>query len=150
MPAKPTHATLPPLASEAFIALLRVAGRLLRDLDEACAESGLTHDQYNVLRILRGVHPQGHPRYEVAARLVSRAPDVTRLLDRLEKRGLVRRSWHPDNRRLSIATITAEGLALLKRVDPRMDAVAARYVGDLPETEWRTLVRACGRMLATP
>lgn len=148
MPARPTHATLPPLASEAFVALLRVAGRLLRDLDEACGEFGLTHDQYNVLRILRGVHPQGHPRYEIADRLVSRAPDVTRLLDRLEKRGLVSRGWHPGNRRLSIATITADGLALLKRVDPRMDAVAARYVGDLPEAEWRTLVRACGRMLA--
>jgi hypothetical protein len=86
------HSGLTPIASEAFVALLRVAGQLQRDLDDACHEFGLTHDQYNVLRILRGVHPEGHPRFEIAARLVRRAPDVTRLIDRLERRGWVRRA----------------------------------------------------------
>jgi DNA-binding MarR family transcriptional regulator len=148
VPQKATHAGLDPLASEAFVALLRVAGRLLHDLNAACAEHDITHDQYNVLRILRGVHPQGHPRYEIAARLVSRAPDVTRLLDRLEKRGLVARGWHPENRRLSIARITPAGLALLAAVDPRIDQVAAAYTAHLSETEWRQLGRACQRMLA--
>lgn len=148
MPQKATHAGLDPLASEAFVALLRVAGRLLHDLNAACAEHDITHDQYNVLRILRGVHPQGHPRYEIAARLVSRAPDVTRLLDRLEKRGLVARSWQPENRRLSIATITSAGLALLAAVDPRIDQLAAAYTGNLSEIEWRQLARACQRMLS--
>jgi DNA-binding MarR family transcriptional regulator len=145
---RPTHAGLDPVASEAFVALLRVAGRLLHELNAACAGHDITHDQYNVLRILRGVHPLGHPRYEIAARLVSRAPDVTRLLDRLEARGLVARGPHPENRRLSIATLTPAGLELLARVDPDIDAVARRYMAALGEHERRQLLRACERMLA--
>jgi DNA-binding MarR family transcriptional regulator len=141
------HSGLGPIASETFVALLRVAGRLQCDLDDACREFGLTHDQYNVLRILRGVHPEGHPRFEIAARLVRRAPDVTRLLDRLERRRLVHRGASPGNRRLSIATITDEGLELLREVDPRIDAVARAYVAELAEADCRVLLRACRRML---
>jgi DNA-binding MarR family transcriptional regulator len=141
------HSGLTPIASEAFVALLRVAGQLQRDLDDACHEFGLTHDQYNVLRILRGVHPEGHPRFEIAARLVRRAPDVTRLIDRLERRGWVRRGWSPGNRRLSIATITDEGLALLRQVAPQIDAVARSYVAGLSPSDSRVLRRCCLKML---
>src|SRR5215204_1880034 len=95
-------------------------------MNDVCREHGVTHDQYNILRILRGVHPTGHPRCEIAKRLISRAPDVTRLLDRLVRQGLVERGWAPDNRRHSIATITPVGLALLEKIDPQIDARLGR------------------------
>ena len=130
----------------AFVGLLFIGSRILQRLEDVCADHGLTHTQYNVLRILRGVHPEGHPRCEIIARLVSRAPDVTRLLDRLERQGLVERGWSGKNRRLSIARITAKGLALLERVDPAVEAVQHETVGRLPVSGQRELARMCDRM----
>src|SRR6185436_12914960 len=123
------------LAGDALVAMMVASGALLRDLDAACQQHGITHDQYNVLRILRGVYPEGHPRGEIAARLISRAPDVTRMLDRLVQRGLVRRGWHPANRRLSIATVTDKGLALLGEVDQLIVREHARYSSGITEHE---------------
>jgi MarR family 2-MHQ and catechol resistance regulon transcriptional repressor len=134
------------LVSEALVAMLVAAGHLTRDLNTACEKHGITHDQYNVLRILRGVHPDGHPRSEISNRLISRAPDVTRMLDRLERRGLVKRGWDPSNRRLSIATITRDGLALLQKVDQLVDAEQARATADLTKAVLEAL-RAISRSL---
>lgn len=78
---------------------------------------GLTSPQYNVLRILRGAGESGHPRGAIAERMVDRSPDVTRILDRLEKAGLVKRCTGGDDRRTSVARITAAGLAALKKMD---------------------------------
>ena len=122
------------------------AGSLVRDLDAACQQHGITHDQYNVLRILRGVYPEGHPRGEIAARLINRAPDVTRMLDRLVNRGLVLRGWHPKNRRLSIATITNQGLALLNEVDQLILREHARYTEGVSDDELATLRRVSQRI----
>ena len=104
----------------AFVGLLVVAERFSLQLEAVCERHGLTHTQYNLLRILRGAPPEGHPRYEIANRLISRAPDVTRLLDRLDRQGLIERGWAPDNRRLSVARITDKGRALLAAVDPEV------------------------------
>jgi DNA-binding MarR family transcriptional regulator len=134
------------LAGEALVALMKAALSLVRDLDAACQQHGITHDQYNVLRILRGVFPEGHPRGEISARLISRAPDVTRMLDRLESRKLIRRGWHPSNRRLSIATITEEGLALLKDVDQLILQEHGRYTAGVPDEDLALLRRVCQRM----
>lgn len=131
------------VAGDALVALMVAAGALVRDLDAACQQHDLTHDQYNVLRILRGVYPGGHPRGEVSARLISRAPDVTRMLDRLVKKGLVERGWDPANRRLSVATITAKGLALLSEVDQSIGQEHARYTAALSEDDLSTLRRLC-------
>jgi len=131
------------LTGEALVALMRAAGRLVSDLDVACREHGITHDQYNLLRILRGVHPAGHPRGEIAARLINRAPDVTRMLDRLVSRGLVGRGWHAQNRRLSIATITSDGLALLAEVDRSVAHEHARHAARLSEADLKALRRVC-------
>lgn len=122
------------------------SGALVRDLDAACQEHDLTHDQYNVLRILRGVYPAGHPRGEISARLISRAPDVTRMLDRLVKKGLVERGWDPRNRRLSIATITAKGLALLTEVDHAIVREHARYTAGMSDEDLAALRRLCQRV----
>ena len=134
------------LAGDALVAMMVAAGSLVRDLDAACQRHGITHDQYNVLRILRGVYPEGHPRGEIAARLISRAPDVTRMLDRLVNRSLVNRGWHPKNRRLSIATITDQGLALLAEVDQLIVREHARYTAGLTDDDLAGLRRACQRM----
>jgi DNA-binding MarR family transcriptional regulator len=134
------------LRGEALVALMVAAGSLVRDLDAVCQQHGITHDQYNLLRILRGVFPDGHPRGDIAARLISRAPDVTRMLDRLVGRGYVTRGWDPGNRRLSIATITDKGLALLTEVDQQIQREHARYADGLNDADLTTLRQLCQRI----
>ena len=133
-------------ADEAVVGLLVAAGRVGQRMNDLCRQHGITHDQYNILRILRGVHPEGHPRYEIAKRLISRAPDVTRLIDRLERQGLVERGWAPDNRRHSIATITRPGLALLAKIDPELDALQQDAVDGLTAQELATFSRMCDHL----
>ena len=135
------------LESDALVALMIAAGSLLRDLDAACQEHGITHDQYNVLRILRGVYPEGHPRGEIAARLINRAPDVTRMLDRLVARELVERGWDPTNRRLSIAKITRKGLSLLGGVDQAVQREQARYTREVGDQELAALRKVCQKLI---
>jgi DNA-binding MarR family transcriptional regulator len=130
----------------AFVSLLYVASNLMQRLEEACQRHGLTHTQYNVLRILRGAHPAGHARCDIMDRLITRAPDVTRLLDRLEQQGWIARSWSRENRRLSIATITDEGLALLKRADAEMRVVEQQATASLSREELDQMSEICGRI----
>lgn len=102
---------------EAFLNLIRTAAVFEQELIELLKPHGLTPSQYNVLRILRGAGKSGLCRYEVIDRLVAPGPDVTRLLDRLEKGGLVSRKRDDQNRRLVKATITKRGERLLKDLD---------------------------------
>src|SRR5262245_54731274 len=74
---------------DAVLNLLVAAGYVQAQIDRACEEFDITRGQYNVLRILRGAGEEGHPRYEITERMIEKAPDVTRLIDRLEKQGLV-------------------------------------------------------------
>jgi DNA-binding MarR family transcriptional regulator len=132
---------------EALLSLL-VAAHTLNDLmDELCEMHRITHPQYNVLRILRGTHPGGHARCEIARRMIDRAPDVTRLVDRLQARGLVRRSRGKDDRRQVLASITAKGLKLLARMQPEIDAAAGAHLRRLNEQDCRELSRLCGLIL---
>lgn len=131
-------------AEEAVVSLLVVGARIAQRFEEVCREHGITHDQYNVLRILRGVHPEGHPRFEIANRLINRAPDVTRLIDRLERQGLAERTWSRENRRHSIARITQAGLDLLGRMDPELREVQRQVTEDVAESDLRELSRVCG------
>jgi DNA-binding MarR family transcriptional regulator len=133
-------------ADEAVVSLLVAAGQLGQRMNDLCRRHGITHDQYNILRILRGVHPEGHPRYEIAKRLISRAPDVTRLIDRLERQGLVERKWAPENRRHSIATITRAGLDLLTEIDPELDTLQREAVDGLTEQELEVFSRTCDHL----
>lgn len=135
-------------AQEAMLSLLVAAGHLNRALEDACTTHGITHDQYNVLRILRGAHPKGHPRYAIAERLIDRSPDVTRLLDRLERDGLVERYRSDEDRRLSISRITERGIELLATLDAMIYAVHERFAGKMDETELEEMARLCGAVLA--
>lgn len=129
-------------AETAFVGLLVVAEHLNQRLDEICGGEGITHTQYNVLRILRGAQPHGHPRFEIANRLIRRAPDVTRLLDRLDRQGLIERSWAPDNRRHSIARITPKGLQVLAAIEPELTRLQDETVGALTPAQVAALTAA--------
>lgn len=132
---------------ESFVSILFAGTHILQRIEEACEAHGITHTQYNVLRILRGVHPEGHPRCEIAERLIGRAPDVTRLLDRLEQNKLIARNWSKENRRHSIATITAKGLDLLRKMDPVIEALEKETTGRLTAAEQKALVEICDRIV---
>jgi DNA-binding MarR family transcriptional regulator len=128
---------------EALLSVAVAAGAINDLVDEICEEYGLTRQQFNVLRILRGVHPEGHPRCEIAQRMVERAPDVTRLVDRLQARGLVRRVRGGHDQRQAITRITPKGLKLLETIQPAMEAQSATLLGKLGEKDCHELSRIC-------
>jgi MarR family transcriptional regulator, organic hydroperoxide resistance regulator len=135
-------------AEAAFTGLLVAAGHAIQQLDVACGQHGITHVQYDVLRILRRAQPDGLPRFEVANRLVTRAPDVTRLLDRLHRQGLVTRGWRPDNRRQSIARITRQGLDVLEALDPWVREIRSATLAPLSDVQVLQLAEAFDTMLS--
>ena len=102
---------------ELFLNILRTSDQLMRRVADALKPADLSSTQYNVLRILRGAVPDGLACGEISERMVTRDPDITRLLDRLEKRGLVARSREKADRRVVTARITEAGLELLKKLD---------------------------------
>jgi len=105
------------LEQEAYLALLRTADALQSSVEAKLNEFGLTGTQYNALRILRGAGPEGLPCSEIGERMITRDPDVTRLLNRLEKRGLVTRVRAKADRRVIYGKITTAGLKLLREMD---------------------------------
>lgn len=100
-----------------FIAILKTADLLAQQAEQVIKAAGLTPAQYNVLRILRGAEPQGLPCRALGDRMISRDPDMTRLLDRLEKQGYITRERQKDDRRVIKTRITAGGLKQLKKLD---------------------------------
>lgn len=109
-----------PAEQEAFVALQRAAARLMDGVAELLKPCGLRPAQYNVLRILRGAHPERLNCRQVAVRMMTREPDLTRLLDRLENSGLVRRERQESDRRIVRVGITRAGLELLRQIDAPM------------------------------
>jgi DNA-binding MarR family transcriptional regulator len=105
------------LEDHIFVALLKAADALSQEADQLIKSAGLTMAQYNVLRILRGAEPEGLLCRGISDRMISRDPDMTRLLDRMEKRGLITRHREKEDRRVVKTHITEEGLALLKKLD---------------------------------
>jgi DNA-binding MarR family transcriptional regulator len=135
-------------SDEAVVSVLVAADHLDQQLSAVITAHGVTADQYNVLRILRGVHRQGHPRHEIARRMIHPAPDVTRMLDRLLRRKLITRARDPRDGRLSVARITPAGLALLKRIDPEVEEVQQHATAMLTPAERKELVRLCERLVS--
>ena len=122
----------------AFLELLRTTDLLSRGLVEVLKAEGLSATQYNVLRILRGA-PRGLPCREIASRMITRDPDVTRLLDRLERRGLISRCRENTDRRTVMVRITPEGLRLLTRLDKPVRATHRKQLGPLGQKRLRAL-----------
>lgn len=125
---------------EAAIALLRTADVLRRRLEALFEPHGITGQQYNVLRILRGARPDALPTMEIADRMIERTPGITRLVDRLEEKGLVRRQRSQEDRRCVLCTITGEGLELLAELDGPVDRLDRELVAMLDEDEAERLV----------
>jgi len=129
--------------AEAGVNLLLAASWFDARVERALAPLGITHRQYNVLRILRGVHPSGHPRCEIACRMIDRAPDVTRLIDRLERQGLVGRGSDPEDGRRSVTRLTRKGLALLAQATEALEPVRDELAARLAPGPARELSRLC-------
>jgi DNA-binding MarR family transcriptional regulator len=127
------------LEQEVFLNLWRTYDRLRALEDELFGRYELTPQQYNVLRLLRAERPDTVPTLALANRLVSRAPDITRMLDKLEERGLVTRERRADNRRVVRVGITERGLALLGQIAGPLRACHARQLGHLPPTDLEQL-----------
>jgi MarR family 2-MHQ and catechol resistance regulon transcriptional repressor len=130
---------------EGMLNLLVTAAAIKEVAEAEFGRFGLTSSAYNALRILRG-SPDGLPRGEIAARLVHPSPDVTRLIDRLARRGLVCRLRARTDRRLSITRITEEGVALVARAEAANRAQRTALASRLSEREWRTLSALCERI----
>jgi len=129
--ATPSLKRRPPCAEEdLFLDLLRTTDMLARGLAAVLKAEDVSANQYNVLRILRG-SPDGLPCGEIASRMITRDPDITRLLDRMEKRGLISRTRETKDRRMVTGRITPEGLKLLARLDEPVEQGHRRQLGHL-------------------
>ena len=130
----------PSVAAEALLSVLRTATVLEHQMTEALKPYGITHTQYNVLRILRGAGDSGLCGREVGERMVSRVPDVSRLLDRMEDAELISRERDPEDRRHVTARITRKGLAMLEKATPQLDAVGRARVGQVSAGRLQQLI----------
>ncbi len=129
------------LEQETALNLFRTMDHLQQDSFRLFQEHGLSGPQYNVLRILRGHGGEGRSCCEIAADMITRTPDITRLVDRLEQAGWVQRRRDPDDRRIVRVQITAAGLELLSRLDQPVRDLHKRQLGHLSRSELRELNR---------
>jgi DNA-binding MarR family transcriptional regulator len=121
----------PRRSSEALLSVLRTAALLEHQLNEVLRPYGITELQYNVLRILRGAGPNGRCGREISERLVSKVPDVSRLLDRMESMQLLRRERDETDRRHVAARITPKGLRVLDEATVQLEAFERERFGHL-------------------
>jgi DNA-binding MarR family transcriptional regulator len=129
-----------PLEHRIFLALLQAADALGLEAEQLIKSSGLTAAQYNVLRILRGAEPDGLACRGIGDRMISHDPDITRLLDRMEKRSLISRERQTEDRRVIKTRITKEGLDLLKKLDQPVRELHHRQFHHMPAARLKTLL----------
>jgi DNA-binding MarR family transcriptional regulator len=137
------------LAEEAYIALMRTADQLQWKGAELMKRFDVSPTQFNALRILRGAGPKGLPCSEIGERMINRDSDITRLLDRLEKRGLSERCRENKDRRVIMARITPAGLALLRTMDKPMEDFHRKLLGQMGEKQLQALLRLLEEARAT-
>src|ERR1700675_653378 len=134
---------------QAVLGLLRTADAIKRSLAHVVETHGITPQQYNVLRILRGAGADGLPTLTIGERMVEQTPGVTRLIDRLERKGLVARTPCPKDRRRVFCRITPKGLDLLKELDEPVNLWDVQTVSTLPPTELDSLITLLDRVRAS-
>jgi MarR family transcriptional regulator, organic hydroperoxide resistance regulator len=126
--------------AEAYLSLLRTTDALQTQVEAKLKEFGLTGTQYNALRILRGAGPEGLPCREIGERMITRDPDITRLLDRLEDRGFVERARARHDRRVIYGKITAAGLKLLREMDKPLEKFGREMLRHVGQEKLRQLI----------
>ena len=136
-------------SSEALVGIMRTAALLDHVVQDALKEFGITPTQYNVLRILRGAGKDGLCGREVGERLISKVPDVSRLLDRMEDQGLMTRERDPADRRHVTARVTAKGLKVLVEVEPTLAALEERLCSMVGPAALKQLVETLD-LIRTP
>lgn len=127
--------------AEVAVSILRTAAIIERYFAQVVARTGVTTQQYNVLRILRGAGDEGLPTLVIRDRMIHEAPGITRLLDKLEKAGLARRERCSPDRRQVFCYITPKGLAMVDELDETMKAADEIAVGSLSDAEQRQLIK---------
>jgi DNA-binding MarR family transcriptional regulator len=133
----------------ATLGLLRTADAIKRHFSQVIERHGITLQQYNVLRILRGAAPEGLPTLTIAERMIEQTPGVTRLVDRLEKKELVSRVPCPKDRRRVYCRITPQGLALLDELDEPINRADAHAVSVLQSADLDSLIALLDRVRAS-
>ena|SRR5208283_2655583 len=146
----PRNKPLSSLEEQTFVALLRAADQLQRRAAEMLKPHGLSPTQYNALRILRGAGAEGLACSEVGERMINRDPDITRLLDRLERRGLIQRSRGQKDRRVIRTQITPAGIDLLKGLNREVAEFHGQVLGHLGEERLESLIRLLETARAGP
>jgi len=126
---------------EVYLSLWRYYDRLKALEDELFQIWDLTSQQYNVLRILQSANPKAVPTLKISQRLISRAPDITRMIDKLQERALVNRFRSDEDRRTVLVQITQEGLDLLKKLQQPVKALHISQLGHLTEAQCTSLCR---------
>lgn len=134
--------------AEVSVSILRTAALIERYFAQVVSRAGITTQQYNVLRILRGAGQEGLPTLVIRDRMIHEAPGITRLLDKLEASGLARRERASPDRRQVFCYITDKGLAVLNELEEEMRQADDVAAGDLSEEEMRTLVKLLERVRA--
>jgi len=128
------------LAQEAQLSVIRTGALFMDEIEQFLKPYGITATQYNVLRILRGSEPNGLCRNELRDRMLTRMPDMTRLLDRLEEAGLVARERQDEDRRMVRSRISSAGIELLADLDNVTQDEEKRRFGHLNDQQLRTLI----------
>ena len=126
---------------EVYLSLWRTYDRLKALEDELFQSWDLTSQQYNVLRILQSANPKAVPTLKISQRLISRAPDITRMIDKLQERALVNRFRSDEDRRTVLVQITQEGLDLLKKLQQPVKALHISQLGHLSEAQCTNLCK---------
>src|SRR6266849_9418823 len=143
-----------PTEDQTFIALLKAADTLAQEAEQLLKANGLTGAQYNVLRILRGAEPEGLACRTIGERMISHDPDMTRLLDRMEKRSLITRQRQSDDRRVVKTRITSAGLECLKRLDAPIRGLHNRQFAHMPAARVKALAdlldEICAKARSSP
>ncbi|MGA7848566.1 MAG: MarR family transcriptional regulator [Terriglobales bacterium] len=129
---------------EAYLSLLRTADALETRVEAWLKKFGLTGTQYNALRILRGAGPEGLPCREIGERMITHDPDITRLLNRLEDRGLVERTRAKHDRRVIYGKITPAGLKLLREMDGPIEKHGREMLRHVGQKKLKRLVDLLG------
>lgn len=137
------------LEQEAYLSIVRTEAVLRADLERVFAGRGISGTQYNVLRILRGAGTGGLCRNEIRDRLLTRMPDVTRLLDRMEDAGLIARARSDDDRRMVRTTLTGRGRELVDSLDAPVAAEHRRALGHLSDAKLRSLIDLLAQVRGT-